>query len=96
MPKIVTEDPGVTMRNIISGIFISIFAASLGYGVSQASLAVEVKSHTVELKHLKEMDATLAISLSEDRALTREILKQNQEFINLLRVQNEILLQQHP
>ena len=84
---------GGVMKSVITGILVAIFAAALGFGASQATLAIEVKSHTVELQHLKEMDAKLSGDLSDERALQRELLKQNQEFINLLRIQNELLAQ---
>ena len=78
-------------ENIIPGIIIAVCASVFGFGISQATLAVDVKTHAVEISHLKEETKRQIALHSEDKQLVLEIIKQNQEFINLLRVQNELL-----
>lgn len=82
-------------ENIVPGVIIAICAAALGFGVSQATLAIDVKSHSVEISNIKEEQKRALSMQSDDRSMVREIIRQNQEFINLLRVQNELLLKRN-
>lgn len=85
-----TLDLKLTMNKpLITGILISCFSASMGFGLSQLTVIGEVKQHSTEIKNLLK-------DTGELRNDFREMIKQNQEFIQLLRTQNELLRQRLP
>lgn len=85
-----------TNKPIVTGVLISLLSGSLGFGFSQIVVVQEVKGHTIEIKQLKDADRVLAENNKELREQLTRLLVQNQEFINLLRVQNELLMRKYP
>lgn len=66
---------------------LTILGVSLGFSASQLTLAGDVKQSTVEIRVLKETNHEMRININE-------VIKQNQQFIQLLREQNELIVQQ--
>jgi hypothetical protein len=91
MGRVMGKSPD-TMKTIIASLFLALFSASVGFGFSQMAVVAEVKTSTTEIQHLKGADKELRDIVSEDRTLMKEILRQNQEFIQLLKLQNELLM----
>lgn len=91
-PPVIRKFRVMKSENIVPGIVVAICAAVLGFGVSQATLAVDVKTQRVEINQLKYDHTRLDNQLNNDRLMHVELIKQNQEFINLLKVQNELLM----
>lgn len=74
-------------------LFIALFSALLGFSVSQIGVVGEVKANAAEIQHLKNKDADLDKYITSVSATANALIQQNQEFINLLKVQNELLMQ---
>lgn len=91
-----TNGPDTIMGRIATGVIISICSVAVGFGVSQATLAVEVKTQSVELKNLKEADSRNIADHAMIKDMLYKVLDQNQDFINLLKVQNELLMKKIP
>lgn len=94
-------------QKIIIGCLISLCSFSLGFGYSQMRVANMVTSHQTEISHLKDTNVQIRKEISDERtrtdqrigqvaSLMSEVIRQNQEFITLLRVQNQILERKLP
>ncbi len=77
-------------------LFVALFSATIGFGFSQVTVVGEVKCNTTDVQHLKEKDKALDDRISNMTLLVNKIIEQNQEFINALKVQNELLMQKRP
>lgn len=71
-----------------------------GFGLSQLTVAGEVSKHAVEIINIRKELADERVRTDERirnvANLMAEMVRQNNEFINLLRVQNEILNRRQP
>lgn len=90
-------------KPIITGIATTVFGGAIGFGISQASLATIVRVQSVEITHLQQADARLdenvmalrreeSAHMKEVVDLFKEHIKLNQSFIEVLKVQNDLLL----
>ena len=69
---------------VLSGIF--------GFGVSQATLVVDVRKAENEIAHLKDFEKKNTLEHKEIKEMFEKFLVQNQEFIAVIKLQNEMLL----
>jgi hypothetical protein len=94
-------------QKVVTGVLIAACSFSLGFGASQMAIASTVTEHTSEIRGLRDTDALIRKELAEERqrtdqrvaqiaTLMGEMVRQNQEFINLLKVQNQILERRMP
>lgn len=86
------------MNRITSSVLAGFFGVLLGFSVSQVSVGNEVREHTVRIQALEKLSVEER-KRTDDRifevaALVRETISLNKEFIQLLRVQNELLQRQ--
>lgn len=79
------------IKQIVTSVVVGIFGASIGFGTSQLTVGGEVKTHTVEIRELKETDKRLDATLASHHLTFNKLLETNQDLINLIRVQNELL-----
>lgn len=96
------------MKNqVVTGILIALFSGSLGFGFSQLTFGGDVKQHNVEIIALKEADTMIRKDMADERnrtddriknvaLLMTKLIEQNQELINLVKVQNELLNRRPP
>jgi hypothetical protein len=104
------NEDNTMFRSIITGILLTAFGSSIGFGVSQMTVAQEFRSHAAEgaikysnlvktddeLKEMiYEMKQSSAAHMREVIDLFKAYSAQNQELINLVKVQNEMLRQQN-
>lgn len=104
------NDNNAMFKSIITGILLTAFGSSIGFGISQMAVAQDFKSHAAEglIKYsnlvktddeLKEMiydmKQSSAAHMKEVIDLFKAYSAQNQELINLVKVQNEMLRQQN-
>jgi len=94
-------------NQIIGGILIGLFSLSVGFDISQIGIVTEVREHTVEIRQMKQSsteersrtDARIFQVAELIRAVIdadKERQKTLQEFIQILRVQNELLQRNRP
>ena len=95
-----SQEPKEMMRDgpfksALVGLTIALCSGSFGFGISQATLATEVKLHALAINQIQK-DVQQEKDNSERRmervtSLVESMFRQNQDFINLLKVQNELL-----
>jgi len=89
-------------KTVVGGILIGMFGTTVGFTVSQVEVSSSVRLNSAELLNLKSADISIRNDIIAMRAenaghmrdvieLFKENMKVNQEFINLLKVQNELL-----
>lgn len=104
------SDDSTMFKSIMTGILLTAFGSSIGFGISQMTVTQDFKAFSVltssEIAHLKKADFDLQKTIDDMRIISEERMKdvidliksgyvQNQELINLIKVQNEMLRQQH-